>query len=431
MLDHLFLLTCRPEEHLVELRSLEEFSTVIDSLSQFLKAISCTEHDHKLAHEKNFKPRKVVIITTSGAGGELMVAKAMEKHLRQLSYEVSLLDTHLLFKTERDIVYQFSGGMYSEDIYGNIFQKENNADLADTLWWKCDLLRRFILDDSARLLKDEVRKRAPDCILSTRYFYPGDVSLAYDLNIPLRFVHCDYRFSPELMPLAQLVNSQLVKFWIPTEECIPDNLKLNDRIQILGYPIRSGIKKMTNPHDLSFLRDKLGIKPHEKVLLMMMGRQGMGKVLLPLIQKLNSSDQSSAPLHVVIICGNNSSMKEEISNYLKSATKNEQVTFLIHGLIDEALISDYYNLGDALIGKAGGATTAEMIHMKIFGLMCKSYELEVPNLQHLVNIGLGMELNVDSFVEQIKVVLKLNKKAIYLKAVDWQTNLGQLVAQIC
>lgn len=235
LINHLFLLTCRKEDHLSELKSIHELSSFSLELSQFFSAIACKEHSHSLVEDKKHKTPKIAIITTSGAGGELMVANAIQRYLSKLSFDAFSIDADEVFKNDEDILYRFSG-VYSTTIYGDIFQKENNAELAGQLWWKCDQIRRFILDSSSRKLKERVRHLQPDLILSTRYFFGGDVALAYDLNIPLRFVHCDYRFHPDLIPLAKIVHAQLVKFWVPTNECIPSIIELKDKVEVLVIP---------------------------------------------------------------------------------------------------------------------------------------------------------------------------------------------------
>ncbi len=426
LLDHQFLLTCRKEDHLSELQLITKLSPFLKALSLFFSAISCTEHSHK-TDDKGDRPRKIVIITTSAAGGELMVANAVEKYLNKLSFETSLVDVYKLFKNNEDFLYRFSG-MHSVDIWGEIVQKENNSELADDFWWKCNQLRRFIRDNSSHRLKKTIGKLKPDLILTTRSFAQADAALAYDLNTPLRFIQCDYYFNPDLLPLAQRVNPLLVKFWIPSSEYIPTDPRLKDRVEVLGYPIRPAIQRELDSTKVEELRKKLKIQTNEKVLFIMMGRQGLGKTILPIIQKIiSSSDNSLGPLHIGIVCGNNLVMKEEICNYLKTAQKPEQISFSVKGALNEEEIANYYNVAHVYLGKAGGSTTAELIQMKVFALICRSYELEKNNLNHLIAIKSGIELDFDSIVDQLKTFLQRDKDSIQVQTVNWQESIKSLM----
>lgn len=160
---------------------------------------------------------------------------------------------------------------------------------------------------------------------------------------------------------------------------------------------------------------------------MMMGRQGMGKVLLPLIQKIYSSGEILGPLHVVVGCGSNTDMKEEICEYLEKSSKSEQISFNIRAYIDEKVLKKYYNVTDVFLGKAGGATTAELIFMKILCLISLSYELEIPNLNQLIALGLGCELNPDLVVDQLRELLQKDKSNIQIQQINWQERIKPLI----
>lgn len=420
--EHMYMLLCDSNKHLEVLNTNEALRPLLPYFKLFFGEIACKEHTH--ISEKAI--HKIAIITTSGAGGELMVAKAIEKYLAG-RFELMTIDTDMLSKGPVDFLYQFSCGFSSTDIYGDVFQKENNSDLADNLWWKCELLRKFLVDDSNRMLKEKVQRFKPNLILSTRYFSPSEVALAYDLNVPLRYIHCDYKFCPDLLPIADKVNTCLVKFWVPTKECIPRSLN-DGRVEVLGYPIRLGIIKESDSQKVELIRQKLNLKPNEQVIMLMMGRQGMGKVLLPLIQKIHAADGALGCLHVAVICGNNMEMKAEIENYLTTVKHTrKQISFHVYGFMDESMLSNYYNVANVFVGKAGGATTGELVHMKVHALICKSYELEVPNLKYLVDIGLGLELILHYFIDQLKTLLERSKEGIELSTSHWQRNLDRLL----
>lgn len=419
---HLFLLGCQQEDLLSKVRTIAELSPFLTQFQNFFSAVSCKEHSH---HPTSHPPH-VVIVTTSGAGGELMVATAMHEYLQSISMPSTVLDVREVIKGNNDILYRFTGEVEVQDIWGEIMQKRNDPELAGEIYWKTNQLRQFIPDNSADLLKKAIRQLNPDLIITTQYYSPKDAALAYDLNVPVRFVHCDYHFAPELEPIARVVDTKLVKFWVPTVECVPTELQ--NRVEVLGYPIRMGIQKVDTKKTLDYLKKKMGILPDQKVVMMMMGRKGMSGMLLPLIKQINNAGSSLDSLHVAIICGKNSEMKREISEYIKHNKTPSGTSFHVYGYLGEKQMSDYYNVAHVFLGKAGGCTTSELIHMKVYGLMCKSYELEVPNLAHLVKIGLGEQLDPNRFVEQLQKFLRYDKNAISLTPVNWQQKIDGILS---
>lgn len=414
--EHLFLLGCRSKDHIAVLQQNSQFLPYLERLQNFFQAVACQEHYHS---KSNKHPKKIVIITTSGGGGELMVAKALKQHLETFSCSIDLVDTRQIMDENKDILYQFTNGLREGDIWSEILQKRNNPKLADEFWWKTDQLRRFIPDQSSYLLKQHIRSLQPDLILTTRYFSPGDIALSYDLNIPVRFVHCDYRFAPELLPFIEKIDPHLVHFWVPSPECIPPSVTWEGRVKVLGYPLRLGIQKFEHINRLSH-----GIQPEQKVVMMMMGRHGMEGTLLPLIQKLSIEGSSLGPLYIIVICGRNTHMQEQISSYIKKTQFPHNICLQVLGSLDEDKMSIYYNMTDVFVGKAGGCVTAEIIQMGIKALIPESYELEIANRDHLVSLGLGKKLNPEHFIEQLQKLLKAST-VLDLKIVDWKVRLQE------
>jgi len=87
-----------------------------------------------------------------------------------------------------------------------------------------------------------------------------------------------------------------------------------------------------------------------------------------------------------------------------------------------AELGELYNIASAMIGKAGGVTTAEVIHMNVPSLVFPSWDLEKTNVRHLVKMGLGIELKDFNHVAEPLHVL-LQQKQVKIDSVNWQEQL--------
>src|SRR5690606_13417395 len=133
-------------------------------------------------------------------------------------------------------------------------------------------------------------------------------------------------------------------------------------------------------------RKKWNIRPEEKVVMMQMGRQGMGGRLVHLLQTMLLSQEKIPPLYLAILIGNNHTMKEEMEALTAKLSPHSPIRVEVFGALNEEQMNELYNMSSVMIGKAGGSTTAEIIHMGVFGLVFPSWKLEQCNVDKLVNM---------------------------------------------
>ena len=409
---HLPLLGCyqKSQEKLRQDPFLNAHQALLDP---FLASIGCQEHSHVDRVVK--RPSKIVILTSSAGGGEQMVARALRAHLQEQGFDVTLLDIKEIQK-EADTFYLYSG-MQHEDIYSEIFQKENNYAFAYKLTNLAEALLDYIPDNTYGVIKEKIRALQPDCILSTRYSYPNDISFAYDLHVPLRFVHCDYRLSPELALFLDKIDPTLVRFWLP------EALSSHPHVEVVGYPVRAPFDRKYTQEELMQLRQKHAIPLDRKVVLMMMGLHGVGKTMLEFLKQLKMYPER---LSVILICGDNAAMRDEIAAYAKEHALSHTIDLHVHGLVEADELAEYFNIADGFVGKAGGSTTSELIAVGLPAIQFTSftgqprvYEWEEANLRYLRSIGLGIHMKEPrNFLRHLHALLQLKKQRF--PTIDWK-----------
>ena len=121
-----------------------------------------------------------------------------------------------------------------------------------------------------------------------------------------------------------------------------------------GLPVRPSFWKVSKPKDV--VRKKLGLAHNMKTVLLMGGGDGvggLGPIACQLSKKLNKLDISNGS-QMVIICGHNNKMSDDLSLKLKDTNKLKVV---IKGFVNN--IDEFMSASDCLITKAGPGTIAE------------------------------------------------------------------------
>ena len=368
--------------------------------------------------------KNIVIITTSSGGGHESVAEALEQILRRFpeKYNVTALNTAKLFRSS-DPLYRLSGLLSAEEIYDRIYQQRRKPALAMKLWKLRPKLNVFVPHTSMRELKDLVRPLHPHLIISTCCYLERDLELASSLGVLFRFILCDYEFNWALVNTIAKINSELVKFWIPTtdrEALRPISSRLkSDLIQQIslphprkkigplikmieakavaafeysGFPVRSSFQRVSDPEVLATRRNRLHVAEGSQVVVLQMGKQGVG-TLASLVKTLNR-DRSvvyDRPLHVAVICGANQELHRRLIDYLNMTKRHPQLTFDILPFLSQYEIADYLSIADVEVMKPGGAATGEAIAMGVNTLMFMDlgHPWEVANRDQMVRHNLG------------------------------------------
>jgi UDP-N-acetylglucosamine:LPS N-acetylglucosamine transferase len=375
---------------------------------------------------------RIAILTSKMGGGHVSVAKAVCEALHfDKQFEVTIVDTDETTDPSHPLTI-LTDSFSSVDFYNKFYQQEKNFEKMQLLRKAIELLRQFVPNRAMEALKKRIREINPNCILSTCAFVPEHAFLSSDLAIPLGYIHTDFYFHQSLERMIKKVHSQALSFFIPSADCRPNSGAENtSSIHILGYPVSSVFTRESDPKTLQKIRQQFGVQANEKVVVMMMGKYGAGKVLLDAIKQLLYS-AVSLPIHIAFICGENSSLKAEIEGVLKR--HNPQYTnlsFRVYATLTPQELAAYYKICDLLIGKAGGATVAEVQKMGVRLLECESHPWEGPNIDYLIKNSGCVRLKAKTpLLPQIFACFEAPLQFKESSEVDWRSLLKEKVVEI-
>ncbi len=248
-----------------------------------------------------------------------------------------------------------------------------------------------------------------------------------------------------MLPIADKVDPKLINFWVNADDkeilqgkklgawVVPlQDLKDQGVIKVAGYPVRPSFVRETNPKTIDHIKTSKGIPAKSQVVLLSMGRQGIGDHIIKYVKMLHESrNKISKHMQVVIICGKNNELKQDIERYLKELAKrqkNRNVHFRVEGYMDEKDMADYFKVANVLISKPGGATAAEAATMGVPMLSVDPHDWELPNQVYLERHGLAERLiSKKTFISQIQRLMASKRKALAFEPIDWKRQMATLV----
>jgi len=317
-------------------------------------------------------PRKYTVLFTGHAGGgHRTPACAIAHHLRTTGNEVQLIDVDLLESSTLPNV----NGTSPAEIYEEVFQRQQNRQLAAQLLHSMHHLqpvekKRFIGDT-----KNMIAQFQPSHIIACAQHRPELSSVSYQLGTPMTFVHTDYIFQQQLLPLLieqTKLSRPLVRFTTPTssfqffaqlfKELPVTTMQLSamHQFQRLDFPVRESFTAPT-PDAIQAARTKHGIEKEAIVCKIAMGQSGITRLIEHILQQLEQELRTTKErLHVFVICGNNSDLQKRLQASLQNS---KQAVFAIRGFLEEEEMAEIDRASDVWITKPGGATSAELLQM--------------------------------------------------------------------
>ncbi|MBV8172675.1 MAG: glycosyltransferase [Candidatus Eremiobacteraeota bacterium] len=153
-----------------------------------------------------------------------------------------------------------------------------------------------------------------------------------------------------------------------------------ERVHNLGLPIRDGFSP---PADKRAAKELAGLDPGRRVLLIMSGGEGGGK-LSGILRRIAGSLRA-LKLQVVAICGRNDALRER----LEAMAPRFGAGARILGFVDN--VADYMRAADALLSKAGPGTIVEAAACGLPIIVCDYISgQEAGNLGYVEARGAGV-----------------------------------------
>ncbi len=327
--------------------------------------------------------RRVCILHTTASGGNTAVARAIKAFLERFEVDCHLLDVEEIAQ-EHDPMKRATGYTY-DGLYAEILQKKNDPKIENGFPQFLNervavnrQVAKYIAPRTVQRIKDKLLAIAPDIILSTRNYTSEDVHLAYSLNIPMRLVYCDYHLFIHFMQVGK-TDPSLFKFWMPSlttkafthllgKSHSPDDSwqetahkiaaltrapfeEISASFEEIAYPVGQEYVRITDEAMLSSLREKWNVRPNEHLVVVTMGKNGVG-IMQDIFATLEQESTPQTRIKYLFICGSN----KELYNTLL-AKANAQMTVV--GNISHQEMSEVMNICSLLFSKPGGGAAAQ------------------------------------------------------------------------
>lgn len=431
------------------------------ALSSFVQETVCK----KPAQKRSTSPR-VCLLHTTASGGNSAVARALQGFLESQGATCESIDVEAI-ACEHDSMKKATGYSY-DGIYAEFFQKKNEAAKGEGL----NLILRdrpllhkkiasYILPRTQQVLKEKIAAFAPTLIITTRSYTHDDINLAYSLDVPMKFVYCDYDLFITHCYLGK-TNPSLFQFWMPrlnartftfalesldkkVEHSPHDSwLVVAKRIsQVVkspfeeivstfcevGYPVGPEYRRITDPQLLAELHKKWDLKAGEHLVLVTMGKNGVGS-LKEVFKTLATSPANTTHTKYVFICGSNEELFAELSTYaLKHDLSNTALKRMqICGFISHQEMADLMNICSIKCSKPGGAAAAQcrVMNVPLFSMYAHTL-WESGNERELVSAGLNYTYDPNQYlVAQIEQAIMHANLSRYIPPVtDWKARVLQ------
>lgn len=289
---------------------------------------------------------KVLIFTTKIGGGNQMVTKAIAAAIKD-RYHVSISNSN-------------------SELEENVWN-----EMARGGWWrlmgclmKCfELTYDTVLKKFEGKVKERIERDHPDIVVSCcPAITAACYKVAVDNRIPVLGIATDYdaghlvnaiQKKTEFLTIGIPVNDQAIKASI-----IP--IVGQENIEVIGYPAHKAFR-LRNEEEISFLRKKYQIPESGRVMTMMMGSLGCGRMIEQSADALMEAPvglkNPFQELHVFALCGSNQDLCQRLMD--KYGQVRSRVIIHPIPLISQAEVAEYYAISELLYTKAGGSTVTE------------------------------------------------------------------------
>lgn len=288
------------------------------------------------------KNKKIIITTAPFGNGHKMVATALKNSFIKKGYKnIYVID---LFTEAHPII--------TKQIKSAYIRSYNFSSTYSFLFYGVEkLVDKKIMDVyksfGYKKLKNIVNSINPDVIINTFPILATDkVKKELNSNIPVFNIVTDFYIH------KLWISKEVDKYYVASNEIKEELLKMNIPVQktvVTGIPIREAFEDYEN---ISILYNKYSFNPKKNIILINAGAFGVLKDIPKLCINLCKNDN----VQVVVVCGKNNLLRDELNNINKSNLK-------VFGFIDK--IDELYKISTCMITKSGGITLSEALAVQL------------------------------------------------------------------
>ncbi|HWX22663.1 MAG TPA: glycosyltransferase [Candidatus Binatia bacterium] len=348
---------------------------------------------------------RILIATVTAGAGHLAAAAALDEAWRAFRPDdvVERLDLVKFFSPlHRKIVSDgyVSIVEHAPELWGMMFAKSDTRKRAEAL----NRLKRLFPSNSRIRFARHLKQFKPDAVLCTHY-------------LPLETLSWLRQKKDGLRPLAVSIVTDFEAHALWMEACVDlycvaaEETKarlvargaLAENVVATGIPISA---KFGAKPDAKAVRQKLGLRDDQLVLLALSGGFGMG----PLAQILAELDKVDRPFQTVVVTGRNEELRRELAGQDRKHPT--------HVLGYASNMHELMAVADLIISKPGGLTTSEVLAMgKPLFIVSPIPGQEAANSDFLLERGAAAKANrVEDLPYRIDQLLGTKKLAEMARA---------------
>jgi len=357
---------------------------------------------------------RVLIATVTAGGGHLAAAAALEEAWRaeRPGDTVEKIDLVKFFSTLHRKIHA-DGYVklveHAPELWGMVFKKTDDPRLARRL----NKLKRLFPSNSRSRFARFCRQFRPDAVVCTHYL---PLELLGDLKTRAAkkdSASCECLPSP--LVVSVVTDFEAHALWM--EGCVDlycvaaEETKARlvargapaENVVATGIPISS---RFSTVPDRKEVRQTLGLRDDQPVLLVLSGGFGMG----PVAEILRELDKVDRPFQTVVVTGRNEELRRELAG-----SDHKHPTHVL-GFVTN--MQDLMSVADLIISKPGGLTTSESLALgKPLFILNPIPGQEAANSDFLLERGAAAKVNrVEDLPYRVGQLLGTRKLAEMAKA---------------
>lgn len=337
---------------------------------------------------------KILILTVSTGQGHNTVAEVLKNNFEKNGYEVAI-EEPLKKSSEKWNRIVTQGYEVLAVKFPHIYDLVYKLSNTKIIWFILSKIINVIVKDK---IYDIIQKHQPSLIISSHAMLLEPVcslKRSKKISIPLISIVTDYKAHQSYINKG--VDAYITGSNAINEKLIRNGI-LQNRIYMYGIPVRDEFRTKSN-----------NIKSHGIFTVLLEG----GSMGVPkLKESLESIMKIEEGLKLIVVCGKNEELKNEIESMCKSYNGNKNIE--IYGFSSE--ISRFMDESDVIVTKPGGITVAEAFYMDlpiIIPYYIPGHEKE--NKDVLVEEGAALYVKNNSLGSEIQSLIKDKSKLSYLK----------------
>lgn len=345
----------------------------------------------------------LLIFTCAGGQGHISATKAMAQNASG-KYHVLVANTLEETLAPIDLIKKLTLNFSQEKLY-NYLLKNERFKFLKLMTSSAPLYFRLQQRRFEELIRLEVLKQSPDMLISCiPYFNSMFLNIAKEFQLPLLIVTTDLDCTTFVSGMSEStcdLHYPHYRFAIPYNT--PDVYQIvntvipAERIVISGFPIRRSFNKVHTPADYGHYRERYGIDPKAKIVLVMMGgnagsaTENYARILADITDEEFFLSENES-LHVLCLCGNLKVFEDQQMYEAINGLKTKCSRVRIQGISATPEIASLMSIADVLITKPGGCTVNEAIAKKlpmIFHAPFALMDWEVFNMRFCIQRNFG------------------------------------------